>query len=338
VNNEEKFQLCVAASKRIVDSYRSECPDGCDPKCTWVAVGIGVAGVAVSAGSQYAAGQKQKGAAKDAAQALQNPTQFTPEQLNPTEIQWQAISDAFGGLRNAKGITRKLNKFDYKQATKFLNLIQPSFKGIQQQVGQNALSFAKGELPDDVVGSITRAAAQQGQAGGFAGGVGGSSGMLRNLNLRNLGLTSLDLSKYGTQVGMQVNQSAKSLLPNLGSVRDWILSLPQQAGIAQYNNQLVNQAGMYNTGLANQAQQANAQGILQSGLTDAATTAGIGQTIGGALSGSGSLFGAGGGAGGAGMGGAGISSIGAGYGQPNYQGWQPGYQQGTYYVPQGRLA
>jgi hypothetical protein len=330
VNNEDKFRLCVISAKRITSSYRSQCPQGSDPVATWVAVGITVAGVAVNAGSQAYAGSQQKKAVKEGAAALQNPTQFTPETLDPTGIQWQAISDAFGGLKNAKGITRKLNKFDYKQATKFLNLIQPSFKGIQQQVGENALSFARGELPDDVVGSITRAAAQQGQVGGFANAGGGSSGMLRNLNLRNLGLTSLDLSKYGTQVGMQVNQSAKSLLPNLGSVRDWILSLPQQSQIAQYNNQLVNQAGLYNTGLANQAQQANAQGILQGGLTDAATTAGIGQTIGGALSGIGSLFGTGGG-----MGGAGISSLGA---QPNYGGWQAGPQPGTFYVPQGRLA
>lgn len=291
---------------------------------SWVAIGVGVAGAAVSAGGQYLGGQQQKGAVSDAAAALQNPTQFEPELLSSTGIQWQALSDAFGGLKQAKNITNKLNKFDYKQATRFLKLIQPSFKGIQEQVGQNALSFAKGELPSDVVGSITRAAAQQGQAGGFAGGGGSSSGMLRNLNLRNLGLTSLDLSKYGTQVGMQVNQSAKSLLPNLGSVRDWILSLPQQAQIAQYNNQLVNQAGMYNTNLQNQAQQANAQGILQSGLTDASMTAGIGQTLGGAISGAGSLFSSTGGA-------SGIGTIGA---QPQYQGWQPGPQPGTYYVPQ----
>jgi len=239
-------------------------------------------------------------------------------------------------MKNAKTLTSKLNQFDYRQATKFLKLIQPSFGGIQQQVGENALSFAKGELPADVVSSITRAAAQQGQQSGIAaGGGGGAPGMLRNLNLRNLGLTSLDLSKYGTQIGMQVNQSAKSLLPNLGSVRDWLLSLPQQAQITQYNNQLVNQAGMYNTGLANQAQQANAQGILQAGLTDAATTAGIGQTIGGAISGTGSLFGAGGG-------GAGIGSIGQASSVPAYQSWQAGPQPGTYYVPPtlntGRLA
>jgi hypothetical protein len=298
---------------------------------SWIAAGALVVGTAVTAGSQYMAGKKQASAAKDAAAALQNPTQYEATTLDPSSIQWQAYKDAFGGMRNAKILTSKLNKFDYKQATKFLKLIQPSFKGIQSQVGENALSFARGELPSDVVGSITRAAAQQGQQAGFAGGGGGASGMLRNLNLRNLGLTSLDLSKYGTQLGMQVNQSAKALLPNLGSVRDWLLSLPQQTQIAKYNNELINKANFANTGLANQAQQANAQGILQSGLTDAATTAGIGQTIGGAISGSGSLFGAGGGAG--------IGSIGQASAMPQgYQQWQTGPQPGTYYVPQGRLA
>lgn len=312
----------------IVAAYRAECPDDIDPQNTWVAVGVGVAGVAVSAGSQYMAGQQQKGAISDAAKALENPQQFEPELLDPSGIQWQAFKDAFGGMRNAKILTSKLNKFDYKQAQKFLRLIQPSFTGIQRQVGENALSFARGELPADVVGSITRAAAQQGQQGGLVSGGGGpAGGMLRNLNLRNLGLTSLDLSKYGTNLGMQVNQSAKALLPNLGSVRDWILSLPQQAQIAQYNNELVNKAGMYNTGLANQVQQSQAQATLQGGLTDAAMTAGIGQTIGGALSGAGSLFGGGGGGAGGGIGSIGQRPQG-------YQGWAPGPQQGTYYVPQ----
>lgn len=292
----QQFQLCLDAAKVIVEAYRSEAPKGFDPQNTWVAIGVTVAGAAVSAGSQYAAGKKQEKAAKGAAAALQNPTQFEPEPLDPNQVQGNAFAGALGWLNQAKGLTSKLNQFDYRQATKFLNLIQPSFSGIQQQVGENALSFARGELSSDVVGSITRAAAQQGQQGGFAG-----SGMFQNLNLRNLGLTSLDLSKYGTQLGMQVNQSAKSLLPNLGSVRDWILSLPQQLQIAQQNNKFTNEANLYNTGLANSAQQANAQGILQAGLTDAATTAGIGQTIGGAISGTGSLFGGGGGFGGLGQ-------------------------------------
>ena len=294
MTNAARFEVCMQRAKASVSSYRNECPEGIDPKATWVAVGTVAVGAVVTAGSQAYAGQQQKKAAKGAAAALQSPAQFVPETLNPKQILGETYEDVYQGLGQAKDITAKLNRFDYRQALKYLNLIQPGFTGIQQQIGQNALSFARGELPSDVVGSITRAAAQQGQQGGFAAGGGGAApGMLRNLNLRNLGLTSLDLSKYGTQVGMQVNQSAKSLLPNLGSVRDWLLSLPQQTAIAQYNTDWINKAGLVNTQSALGAQQANAQGILQSGLTDAATTAGIGQTVGGAISGAGSLFGVG---------------------------------------------
>mgnify|MGYP001583607729 CR=1 FL=1 len=331
MTNAEQFELCWKKARAIVSEYRAECPINCNPVATWVAVGVTVVGAGVSAASQYSAGKKQASAAKEAAGALQNPAQFIPSTVNPTELQWQTYKDAFGGLRNAKGLTSNLNRFDYRQAVKFMKMIQPSFKGLQQQIGENALSFAKGELPADTVASITRAAAQQGQQTGIASGGfgGGAPGMLRNLNLRNLGLTSLDLSKYGTQLGMQVNQQAKSLLPNLGSARDWILSLPQQAQIAEFNVGQQNQAGLYNTQTANAAQQANAQGILQSGLTDAATTAGIGRTIGGAISGTGSLF----------SGTGGMSQIGAGANIPSGTYPIQAYSGApTQFVPQQSLA
>ncbi len=324
-NLEERWRKCAETAKAIVSFYRSECPEGLDPCASWIAVGGLAVGAAVSAGGSMLAANKQKSATKDAANALQNPTLFEPQTIDPRGLMYQAQGDAFAGLRGAKALTRKLNKFDTKQAIKFMKMIQPSFKPLQAQIGENALSFARGELPSDVVGSITRAAAQQGQQGGFASGGGGASGMLRNLNLRNLGLTSLDLSKYGTQLGMQVNQSAKALLPNLGSVRDWLLSLPQQGQIAQFNTQALNQAGLYNTGLANQAQQANAQGILQSGLTDAAMIQGIGNTAGSLISGGAGQFASGGGAGG-------INQLGAA--PQGYQNWAAGPQPGTYYTPQ----
>lgn len=291
MNATERFELCQRIAARIVRSYRDEAPEGCDPKNSWVAA-AGLAGAAISAGAQYASGQQQQGAISDAAGALANPTLFEPTTIETPDLLSRTYNDVFANVRTAEKITNRLNTIDYKQAVKFLNMIQPRFTEIQGQVGSNALNFARGQLPADVVSSIQRSAAQQGIQGGFGYGSGGArTGMLANLNLRNLGLTSLDLSKYGTQLGMQVNQSAKSLLPNLGSVRDWLLSLPQQIDIEKTNTDILNTAGMYNTNLMNQAQQAQAQGILQGGLTGAATTAGIGQTIGGAVSGLGSLFG-----------------------------------------------
>lgn len=63
-----RFQLCLEQAKRIVGAYRQEAPKGFDPTNTWVAIGVGVAGIAVSAGtSMYQQSQQKKAAAAAAA-------------------------------------------------------------------------------------------------------------------------------------------------------------------------------------------------------------------------------------------------------------------------------
>lgn len=284
--------------------------------------GIAIAGIAsalIGAGASVYSSQQQKKAASGLAGSAGNLKTFEPallkdtKTIDPRQLQLNAIDIPFDRLAYARRYTEALNAMDYKEATRYLRKIQPSFDAIQQQVGQNALSYARGEIPQDVSAEIGRKAAERGiQAGYGFGSQGGARGALANLNLRNLGLTSLDLSRFGTQMGMQVNAAGKALLPNLRSPADFLLTTPQIAGIEQfnigtlndasrYNNQLINQARMQNTSLANAGTQAQAQAQYQSGMTDAATTQAIGQALSqvvGSLGGSG-LFGGQGGAGGA---------------------------------------
>jgi hypothetical protein len=73
MTNAEKFQHCLAMAKRIVSAHRAEAPAGCDPVNTWVAIGVGVAGIAVSAGtSAYQSNQQKKAAEKAASGATGN--------------------------------------------------------------------------------------------------------------------------------------------------------------------------------------------------------------------------------------------------------------------------
>lgn len=299
MNNEEAFQKCWEEAKRIVGSYRAEAPEGFDPQNTWVALGTVAVGAAVSAGGAAYQANKSKKAAQQAGSVKYNTTPVQlgdPAQVDPYQVLQQTYFANGLNLQQGRQQAQAVNNFNYGQANKFYNKIQPYFNELQGQIGQNALSYARGELPGDVQDQITRAAAQRGIQSGYGfGSQGFKAGAGANLNLRNLGLTSLDLSKYGTQLGMQVNQNAKALLPNLTGLQDFWLNPQQVLGINQQNvaaqnqfqlanNQLLNGAiGSSNQQLYNQSQ-ARYAGELQNAQAVGQTA----QSVGGLLSGLGS--------------------------------------------------
>lgn len=168
----------------------------------------------------------QNKAQKERNSALSGGTQlFDPQQLDLQSVLGNLLGANTQNFGGAAGLASAGNDFNFGQFMKFIKKVQPNFKQIQRQVGDNALSFSRGELPQDTIESIGRAAAERGVQGGYGfGSQGGKSGALANLNLRNLGLQSLDLTKYGTNLGIQVNQSAKGLLPQLGSAFDWLFT------------------------------------------------------------------------------------------------------------------
>lgn len=296
MNNEEAFQKCWEEARNIVESYRAEAPEGLDPQNTWVAIGVTVAGAAVSAGGAAYQANKSKKAAQQAGSVRYNTTPVQlgdPAQVDPYQVLQQTYFANGLNLQQGRQQAQAVNNFNYGQANKFYNKIQPYFNELQGQIGQNALSYARGELPGDVQDQITRAAAQRGIQSGYGfGSQGFKAGAGANLNLRNLGLTSLDLSKYGTQLGMQVNQNAKALLPNLTGLQDFWLNPQQVLGINQQNvaaqnqfalqnNQLANQGvAAQNAALANQTQSQYAQQLAQ-----AQMVGGTAQALGGAISG-----------------------------------------------------
>lgn len=272
-----------------------------------------IAGAAIAAGGAVYAGSQKKKASAQLADSLGNYKEFEPALLkgDPKMVDTRAVGlrtvdEPYDRLGYIREFVDKLNAIDYSTAMKYYRKIQPSFDAIQRQVGTNALSFAKGEIPADVSAEITRKAAERGIQAGFGfGSQGGRTGALANLNLRNLGLTSLDLSRFGTQLGMQVNQSAKGLLPNFRSVADFILTPGQQLAAEQanvqsinqreqYNNQLVNQGRLQNTSAANVSMQGVAQQQYAGQVGEAEMWAQIASSVGGAVGG------LGGGAGGAG--------------------------------------
>lgn len=197
-------------------------------------------------------------------------------------------------------LANRTNQFNVNQALRGYSKIQPSFRENQSLIGRNVASFARGELPSDVVGSIGRAAAQRGIQGGFGMGInaGGANSALGGLNLRNLGLTSLDLSRAGTSMAMQANQNAAAMTPALFDASQSFFS-PSNAVNAEFNNAnilnrwneanagIVNNQAVANTQLNNdtimqQAQMAYQQQLQQSAAVQSAATsaAGVGIQLG----------------------------------------------------------
>lgn len=288
-----------------------------------------LAGAVISAGTAIYSSQQQKKAAEKQAGAIKSGTKGyeavdlpDPKQLDYRKAQTAAIDIPFDNLEYATRLSRAINTYNYAEAMKYYQKIQPQFKALQAKIGENAISYARGDLPDDVVGQIQRRAAEKGIQGGYGyGSQGAKSGALANINLRNLGLTSLDLSKYGTELGMRVNSQAQALLPNLSSPKDWLFNPGQILDAEKYNvgtqnqfilrqNELDNNAANGNTELANSLNQAAAQSIYNGEVRSAQAIQQAGSAIGGALTNSGGLFGGGGGANTAGA---------ANYGQFNTQ-------------------
>lgn len=222
-------------------------------------MGAAIAAAVIAAGgAAYAANQSSK-ANKQAASALGGMQQLDLETLPPPEtVDWQsalrsAIGSNFQNLPMDFALANQVNKFNVGQFLRGASEIQPYFRQNQELIGRNAASFARGELPSDVVNSIGRAAAQRGLQGGFAGGLnaGGPGSALASLNLRNLGLSSLELSRGGTQLAQSANNNAASMLPGLFDPASMFISPNMALGVESNNANIINDWNRNNTAIRN---------------------------------------------------------------------------------------
>lgn len=264
-----------------------------------IAAGISVAGTAYAANQQKNSAE-QANAAMGNAQQVQYKNVPFPQLVDYKGAQRDAITQNVSALPNIFNFANQVNRFNVGQAKRGYTQMQPWFERLQQQIGQNAMSFAKGELPADVVASIGRAAASRGLASGFGQGAGGGGvgTALGQLNLRTLGLTSLDLAQKGTQLGMQVNQQAAALTPGLYDISQ-MFATPSMALAAMGTNAAAinrrnelnagyqNQGIQENTSLMNAVMQQQAQNSLASGVSQsnqyASGASALGSVLGQAL-------------------------------------------------------
>lgn len=279
-------------------------------------MGAAIAAAVIAAGGAAYAGYASNKASKEAANSLNQRQLLDLETIpNPELVDWMAsqrnaIGSNYNNLPMNFALANQVNKFNVGQAVRGYSTIQPYFKQLQEQIGRNASSFAAGQLPSDVVSSIGRAAAQRGLQGGFGQGAsgGGPGTALGSLNLRNLGLTSLDLSKQGTQLAMQANQSAAQMTPALFDPASMFITPNaaaqfdfQNAGILnrwnEANTQIRNAESSGNTELLNSILEAQTGLKLQGQLAQAQAVQSASSSVAGIMGGMGGM----GGGGGAGM-------------------------------------
>jgi hypothetical protein len=93
-----------------------------------------------------------------------------------------------------------------------MDAIAPGWQGVLQKTQQTVQSFTSGRLPPDVAAMIERTMAEKNLQGGRVGQVADAS------SARTLGLTSLDLAKYGVEAGTKLLATEASMVPDVSSL------------------------------------------------------------------------------------------------------------------------
>lgn len=121
-------------------------------------------------------------------------------QFHWTDLLQQQLDTTQGNLDvlpSAEKLGAGVNDFMRGERAKTLAGI-PGLGDIESETAANLKSWLRGELPSDVSSAVQRGANARAYAGGYGG-----SGMGRNLTSRDLGLTSLDLSRSAVPLAGQ---------------------------------------------------------------------------------------------------------------------------------------
>jgi len=134
-----------------------------------------------------------------------NPKKLPPINIDPTKVEQQTIA---GNIQNAPAAMQfadMANTFSTDELLKQLETLLPGFANMRDKITSVLGSKLRGEIPTDVQNLLGRKAAEKGVALGTSG-----SELSGFDELRNLGLTSLDIQNQG-----------------LSEASSWIRSIPK---------------------------------------------------------------------------------------------------------------
>ena len=142
------------------------------------------------------------------------------------------IDEAFRSIQQrmpeGKRVARSIAEADAETALAVLEQFAPGSQAAIQQQMQNIQAGLRGELPEDVQRLVTDRAAARAFAGGFGG-----SGAARALELRDLGLTSLQRIDTAMGQSAQAFATIRGLMPQQQSVSSMFLMPGQRIALAQ---------------------------------------------------------------------------------------------------------
>jgi len=141
-----------------------------------------------------------------------------PEVSLPAE-QRKAIQANLGAAPEAA----KLATFSQEQINKMMEMAIPGFSGMRTQIASNIDALLRGEIPMDVSQQVK----QQGAGKSLAGGFGGTDAASR-LVARDLGLTSLGLTREGLSSAESWIQNMEQLFAPSQALFTGMMITPQQ--------------------------------------------------------------------------------------------------------------
>ena len=142
------------------------------------------------------------------------------------------IDEAFRSIQQrmpeGKRVARSIAEADAETALAVLEQFAPGSQAAIQQQMQYSQAGLRGDLPEDVQRLVTDRAAARAFAGGFGG-----SGAARALELRDLGLTSLQRIDTAMGQSAQAFATIRGLMPQQQSVSSMFLMPGQRIALAQ---------------------------------------------------------------------------------------------------------
>lgn len=143
----------------------------------------------------------------DSDKAIFGTKPIIPKAPDITDSTKTAISADTANLPDIENVASKYNTFNAAEIEKMLTNTVPDLKGIEGNVSKNLLGETSGDIPEDVRAQMLNSAAGHALSGGFGG-----SAMGRNLQARDLGLTSLQMFQQGMDSSSRWLSTAKSTL------------------------------------------------------------------------------------------------------------------------------
>lgn len=156
-----------------------------------------------------------------------------PKLKTAADAQKEALAANQANFADIAKLATQTNTLNQEQLNRLIDMTLGP--GVREQFQKNLVSQARGEIPDDVRNAIYRGNAERSASGNAFGG----GGFSRNVNARDLGLTSLQITNNALSSAEQWLNAAKA--PTFDAMGMFGISTAQQyaANTDQFNRDLL---------------------------------------------------------------------------------------------------